>query len=114
MLGVMAARTPTPSVHLVLTHSSQISIQSGFVMCLINTGKTPDRNLAASSEVMERMLRRENELRLSSGVQRILQQFQHQSEAIYYAMQRQVAMEAGFSNASFGVQVIALFGFAFV
>ena len=60
------------------------------------------------------MLRRENELRLSSGVQRILQQLQHQPEAIYYAMQRQVAMEAGFSNASFGVQVIALLGFIYV
>ena len=65
-----------------------------------------DQRLRRDRSVVVAMLTREDELRLSSRVQRILGDFPLDGEMIYAALQMQAAAEVGFDDPAFGMQVI--------
>ena len=65
-----------------------------------------DQRLRRDRSVVVAMLTREEELRLSSRVQRILGDFTLDGEMIYAALQMQAAAEVGFDDPAFGMQVI--------
>ena len=65
-----------------------------------------DRELGRCRQLVVAMLCREEEMRLSAQLQSALEAHPHRSAAIYEAMQRQVAREAGFESAAHGVEVL--------
>lgn len=65
------------------------------------------RVLAATFiETLVKMLQREEQLRLSSSVQLLLNEHQENAEYVYHALQRQVALEHGFKDLEMGVQAM--------